>query len=153
MRVQGREYQIAVKALLSIVMVLLFFFTKRNGSALLYSFYHVNVFHLAGNLVCLWLIRGRMELLPSYVIAVISALLPQFTTPVYGFSGVLFSLVGLRYGKYSNFLTMFKKCGWVLGLTIFIPNVAVLLHAYCLVLGYVYGYGARYISLSRGKCA
>ena len=113
---------------------------------ILYPICHANIWHLAANLVYLWLIRQllSMNLIPAYLLAVFAAFLPSFMlwgeAPTTGFSGVMFVLVGMSWGKINRFYDMFWRNKWILIIPFFIPNINALLHLYCLVLGFAFGY-------------
>lgn len=74
-----------------------------------YMLCHANFWHLAGNLFVLWVLRGRLYLWRALVIAVVCSFMPGVGSvweiyhgePVpmtIGFSGVLFAIVGIKWG-------------------------------------------------------
>jgi hypothetical protein len=56
-----------------------------------------------------------------------------------GFSGIIFAMVGIAWGKAHRFREMLTKNFWFLIIPAFIPHVNFLIHLYCLLLGYLYG--------------
>lgn len=123
-----------------------------------YMVSHANAWHLAGNLFVLWLLKPRLHLLPSLVIAFVMSFLPVFG-PIWpldgvtmGFSGVIFAILGIKWGMYCG---SFVPAGrWyvmeagkefamkilpfaLLGLLL--PHFNWCLHTYCLLAGFVYG--------------
>lgn len=136
-------------------------FTAFDGSVnahiiathLLYPFSHANIWHLAANILCLWMIPCRLYIFATYVIAVLCSFLPSFCiydsivqggfaalkSPTYGFSGVLFAIVGISWGKVHRFRDMIWKNRWYLVVPAFLPHVNFLIHTYCLLVGYLYG--------------
>lgn len=129
---------------------------------LLYIVSHANIWHLAGNLLCLWLIRRKLYLYSSLVIAFLASLIPAFSIygdvgVTLGFSGVLFAIVGTKWGFYcgewrrQGATPMVRK--WVgqfmirilpfALLGILIPHVNWCLHTYCLLAGFAYGWFRR----------
>ncbi len=119
----------------------------------LYPFSHVNIWHLAVNILCLWMLRCPLHLIASYVIAVLCSFLPSFSLfdyfvdgrcaicePTYGFSGVLFAIVGVSWGRVNRFRDMIWKNKWFLFIPAFLPHVNFLIHIYCLLAGFLYGY-------------
>ena len=122
-----------------------------------YMFCHVNIWHLAGNLFVLWLMRGRLYLMPSLLIAYWCSLIPAFSIygdvgVTIGFSGVLFAIAGIKWGVYCNYAS---SMGQIFGKTAFhdflikalpfavigilIPHINWCIHLYCMLLGFVYG--------------
>ena len=121
----------------------------------LYMFCHANVWHLLGNLFVLWIIRGKLYLIPSLMIAFLTSLIPAWSLwgevgVTMGFSGVIFAVYGIKWGlhdkrryemdfslpTYKEF--MIKAMPFAL-VGILIPNLNWCLHLYCLLAGYVYG--------------
>lgn len=105
----------------------------------MYIFCHANIWHLAVNILVLFCIRGKIEILPPLVIAVIASYLPMYVAePTMGISGFIFAVFGLMWGK----LGWWKKAITVVGpyiiIPMVIPNVNGLLHLYCFLLGYIY---------------
>lgn len=122
----------------------------------LYWLSHANVWHLAGNVFVLWLIRYRLYLLPSVVIAVVCSWIPAFGLwpmgMTVGFSGVIFAVFGIKWGVYCR---SFAEAGWLFErgaieefcmkalpfalIGIVIPHVNWCLHLYCILAGFCYG--------------
>ena len=137
------------KLLVSFVLVGSYFLLPKYGftfslqpieNHLLYPFSHANIWHLAGNILCLWMLRCPLHIYATYVCAVLCSFLPCFVAePTMGFSGVLFAMVGISWGKIHRFRDMLKKNIWVLIIPAFLPHINFLIHLYCLLLGYLYG--------------
>lgn len=124
-----------------------------------YIFSHANFWHLAGNLFVLWIMRGRLYLLQSLLIAFVASFIPAFSIygdlgMTLGFSGVLFAMGGIkwgvyctkRYGRYFSTSAMYdfgrKALPFAL-IGIVIPHLNWCLHLYALVFGYIYGRGKK----------
>ena len=142
-----------IKLVVSLLLVGSYFFLPKYDSHLLYPFSHANVFHLMANILCLWMLRCKMHLPETYLIAVLCSLLPSFSLydgiagggftseePTYGFSGILFAMVGISWGKIHRFRDMIQRNKWFLVIPAFIPHINFLIHIYCLLLGYLYGF-------------
>lgn len=107
---------------------------------LLFSFSHANIWHLLANIFCLWMIPCRLHLMTSFLLAVLCSFLPCFISePTMGFSGVLFSIVGISWGRVGRFKDMLLKNKWFLIIPIFIPHVNAFIHLYCLIAGWFAG--------------
>ena len=106
----------------------------------LYPLSHANIFHLAANVLCLWMIPCGLHLTTAYVVAVVCSFLPCFLgESTYGFSGVLFAIVGMSWGRVRRFREMLWKNKWWLVIPMFIPHVNALLHIWCLFGGWIVG--------------
>ena len=123
---------------------------------LIYMFSHANVWHLAGNLFVLWILKRRLYLLPAVVIGFVCSFLPAFSLwevgTTVGFSGVLFAIVGIKWGVYCR---SFSYAGWLFEkgsygevcmkvlpfalIGMVIPHVNWCLHLYCLLAGFLFG--------------
>ncbi len=163
-----------IKIVLTLVLCLSYCFLPKYGftpfhgslsghtlaTHLLYPFSHANVFHLLANIVCLWWLRS-LHLPVTYIIAVLCSFLPSFSLygffagqgfalaePTYGFSGIIFAVVGVSWGKVHRFRDMLWRNKWFLIITTFLPHVNFLIHLYCLLLGFLYGF-----SVSRGSAS
>lgn len=124
-----------------------------------YILCHANVWHLAGNLFVLWMIRGNLYLPSSLVIAILASFAPAFGSvwdsftldaPTMGCSGVIFAMCGVKWGKYiwretdkqkkqkltNDFLL--KAVPFTLA-GMLISHINWSLHLYCLMAGFVYG--------------
>ena len=135
----------------------------------LYPFSHANIWHLACNMLCLLMLKCRTHIFATYLIAVISSFLPSFclydsitqggfaalSVPTYGFSGILFAMVGISWGKAHRFRDMIWRNKWYLVIPAFLPHVNFLIHIYCLLIGHLYGsvYGCATATLKRKLCA
>ncbi len=114
---------------------------------LLYSFLHVNTCHLLCNLIALWTVRNRMNILSAYCIAVIASYCPMHVTcPTLGMSSLLFAMFGIMWGKRGPIQSALKTGVPTILLTMILPQVNGLLHLYCYLLGIVYGKMGRWIS-------
>ncbi|MDR0973797.1 MAG: rhomboid family intramembrane serine protease [Prevotellaceae bacterium] len=133
----------AIKALIILLLVSCYLlFDSLYTNPMIYMFFHKNIFHLLGN--CFWLLfipNLKRNILPAYVIAVSASILtPEYTV---GFSGVLMALVGINLSdnrfigrKCSRFLLVLSAVTF--GLSFLLPNVASFVHAFSIVLGYLY---------------
>ena len=145
-----------IKSVISFLLVGSYFFLPKYGFTafdcnladhLLYSISHANIWHLAANILCLWMLKCRTHIITTFVCAVLCSFLPCPLLPIYGdsdaltmgFSGVLFSMVGISWGKIHRLRDMLVKNIWYLILPAFLPHVNFLIHIYCLLAGYFYG--------------
>lgn len=111
---------------------------------LVYPLSHANVWHLAANVVFLWMIPCRMHLVACYACAVVCSFLPCFMSePTMGFSGVLFAMVGVSWGEVRRFKDMIRKNAWFLVIPFVLPHVNAMVHLYCMVAGYAIGMALR----------
>ena len=147
------KYSLA-KVIVSLVLVVWYFampqfaFGEGCGDAatywtghVLYPLSHANVWHLMANILCLWMIPCGLHLSVSYLIAALCSFLPCFIgEATCGFSGVLFAIVGMSWGRVKRFRDMLWRNKWFLIIPMFIPHVNALLHIYCLMAGYLVGY-------------
>lgn len=107
---------------------------------LLYPISHANIFHLLGNVLCLWMLRCPLHIGICYAIAVLCGFLPCLTSePTMGFSGILFAMAGISWGRTGKFGMMCRKCLPYILICLLIPHVNVMIHVYCLMAGYLYG--------------
>ena len=151
------KYSLA-KVIASVVLVVSYFAMPRfafpGGGILghvLYPLSHANIWHLAANIVCLWMIPCGLHLLSAYLVAVLRSFLPSFLVEsTCGFSGVLFAIVGMSWGRVRRFKDMLWKNKWWLVIPIFIPHVNALLHIWCLFGGFLVGYIWRDNLLPKG---
>ena len=140
---------VCFKLVVSIVLVGSYFFLPKYGftfsalplaNHLLYLLSHANIWHLAGNILCLWMLRCPMHLIATFVCAVLCSFLPCFVAePTMGFSGVLFAMVGISWGKVHRFRDMVWRNKWFLIIPAFLPHINFMIHLYCLFAGYLYG--------------
>lgn len=120
---------------------------------------HGNVWHLSGNLFVLFLLRRRLLLLPSTVIAFVASWLPVVpglwdllpdadatgvVSVTMGFSGVLFAIVGIKWGDVikRGLETPASFCKKMLPFALlgfFIPHINWSIHTCCLLIGFAYG--------------
>ena len=127
---------------------------------ILYPLSHASIWHLAANILCLWMLRCPMRLAATYTIAVLGSFLPSFSIydcliqggfsslsePTMGFSGVLFAMVGISWGRIHRFKDMVLRNKWILIIPAFIPHINFLIHIYCLLFGYLYGHCSLWFS-------
>lgn len=156
---------IGFKLVVSFILVGSYFLLPRYGftfhgpliNHFLYPLSHANVWHLSANLLCLWMLRCPPHIMATFVCAVLCSFLPcpmlplwgtDVFQPTVGYSGALFAMVGISWGKIHRFRDMLSKNVWFLLITAFIPHVNFLIHLYCLLLGYLLGH-LVYPSLSR----
>lgn len=116
-----------------------------------YMVSHGNVWHLAGNLFVLWLMKGRLYLLPSVLIAFLCSFIPAWgfwgIGMTVGFSGVLFATAGIKWGVYCQQMPSKKQayekfCVKALPFSFIfavVPHINWCLHLYCMLIGFVYG--------------
>ena len=120
-----------------------------------YMWSHASVWHLAGNLFVLWIMRSPLRLLPSAVMAIAVSYLPAWSIwgdvgMTLGFSGVLFAMWGIKWGVYCTrrYGRHFSACALdefamkavpfaLLGIVV--PHLNWCIHLYALITGYVYG--------------
>lgn len=144
---------IGVKLVVGFVLVGSYFLLPKYGftsslhpliNHLLYPLSHANIWHLAANLFFLWLLPCKLYILTTFVCSVLCSFLPCFSSePTMGFSGVLFAIVGMSWGKVGRFKDMLWKNRWYLVLPFFIPHVNAFIHLYCLLAGYMCGLCVR----------
>lgn len=135
------------KTLISFVLLSSYVFLPKYGfpdahlfGHFLFSVSHANVWHLLANLLCLWMLPCRLHLCMSYLTALFCSFLPCFVSePTMGFSGILFSVIGISWGRVCRFREMLWKNKWFLVIPMFIPHVNAFIHVYCLVFGYLAG--------------
>ena len=136
-----------VRGIVSLCLVLSYFLLPKYGFTAemdvchyLYPLSHANIWHLAANIMCLWMIKTDLNLVPSYTIAVMCSYLPCFVSePTMGFSGILFAIVGISWGRVGRFKEMILRNKWFLIIPVFIPHVNAFIHLYCMLLGYLFG--------------
>lgn len=121
-------------------------FTCESGVSphLVYMFFHANVFHLLGNMLCLYLVTTNRFIsvvehyTVAYLIAVASSWLSCMSVPTIGLSGFVFAIIGM--------LTPFVYCtrniiiiALSLALGFVIPNSNGLIHLWSFTFGFLYG--------------
>ena len=127
-----------------------------TGRHLAYMLSHANIWHLLGNLFVLWIMRNKLYLLPSLMIAFLCSFIPVFGIwPIgmtVGFSGVLFAIAGIKWGVYCRSFVLagrwferealrefsVKALPFAL-IGIVIPHINWCIHFYCMLAGFVYG--------------
>jgi len=141
------KYSLA-KAIVSVVLAVSYFaapqFAFPGGGVFGHLFYplsHANVFHLLANVLCLWMIPCGLHLCSAWVVAVACSFLPCFLgEDTCGFSGVLFAIVGMSWGRVKLFREMLWRNKWWIVIPMFVPHVNALLHVWCLLGGFLVGY-------------
>lgn len=124
---------------------------------LLWPLSHANVWHLAGNMYFLWLLKERLYVRECYVIAVICSFLPVVPgvwslfsagepLSTVGFSGVLCAMIGVKWGAWirgchgmTAYWTFAKRVLPFVAVGFLIPHVNWSIHLYCLLAGLAYG--------------
>ncbi len=150
------DYRRSLVLIISVVLVGSYFCLPKYGftfhgpwlNHLLYPISHANVWHLAANVLCLWMLRCHLHICTTYLIAVLCSFLPCPLLPLYGessaltmgFSGVLFAMVGISWGRIHRFRDMIVRNKWILIIPAFLPHVNFLIHLYCLLAGYLFGH-------------
>ena len=141
------------KLVMSVLLVVWYFVMPRFGFGghdmvtygpiqghLLYPLSHANVWHLSANILCLWMIPCELHLMFAMIVSVLCSFLPCFTAEATcGFSGVLFAIVGMSWGRVHRFKDMLWRNKWFLVIPMFLPHVNALLHVYCLLAGWLMG--------------
>lgn len=137
-----------IKVFVSIVLVGSYFLLPEYGftfkgplaNHFLYPFSHANIWHLACNILCLFMLPCSLHVLTTFVCAVLCSFLPCFVSEsTMGFSGVLFAIVGISWGNVHRFKDMIWRNKWFLIIPAFLPHVNFLIHIYCLLAGYLVG--------------
>ena len=116
---------------------------------LLYHFFHANIFHLAANILCLFLIKFPIRYLKAFLVATFVSFLPCPTwqwsqmsfeyIPVCGLSAFLLAVIGIAWGEVSTFNRMVKTTLLPVAVFSLLPNVNLLIHVYALIFGFVVG--------------
>lgn len=103
-----------------------------------YMFFHASPFHLAANCIAAWLAcRDSRQIGLSYAIAVIASFVAIGSRPTVGFSGVVYSCIGVIHSR--SYKSKLSKPHLVTLLSIipgfFLPNINALLHLICYLAG------------------
>jgi len=101
----------------------------------LYMFSHANIFHLLANTIALLSLKKLYPV--SFIIAFIASFFP-FNGMILGLSGVIFSQIGINIGKKFNKNGLYQNIiiACIFGM---LPNMAILIHIYCLIIGFLIG--------------
>ena len=119
---------------------------------ILFPLSHANFFHLLCNMLCLWVMRPRYYIASGVVISFLCSLLPELTDiPVMGASGILFAIIGAKYGRVMGIKAMFRNHALFFVIASVMPNIACLFHLYCIFAGFAWGYIKETFELWR-KC-
>lgn len=115
-------------------------------SHLLYHFSHANVFHLAGNLICLWIMRVRVRAVCAWACASVASVLPYTVwswrdmcltaLPTLGMSGMIFASLGFAWACYGTWRQVMTRVMPVIFVTGMIPNINLLIHLYSFLIAY-----------------
>ncbi len=156
-----------LKILVTLVLVWWYFNMPQKGyipfsddyTHLTYMLCHANIWHLAANVFALWMIRDELYLTSSILIAFLFSFAPVigtiwegfvFADQTMGFSGVIFAICGIKWGRYiwrqnnqrkkrlSTKAFVLKVLPWAF-IGVLIPHVNWCLHLYCMLAGFVYG--------------
>lgn len=95
-----------------LILVLTYLLPVKHGYILgstwehfVYIFFHANIFHLAGNCYCTWLIlknNNSKTLIPLYTLSVLASFIAYNNLPTIGFSAPLFVALGINFHKTKN---------------------------------------------------
>lgn len=108
---------------------------------ILFPLSHANIFHLLCNLWCMWLLRPPYYWVSAIVISFVCSLLPEINhEPIMGASGIIFAIIGARYGVRNNAKRLIRNTWLPFIVMAFMPNVACLYHLYCIGVGFCWGY-------------
>lgn len=143
------------KAVVSVILAVWYFTMPSMGfpddgiaGHVLYPLSHANIWHLLANIVCLWMIPCGLHLTAALTLAILCSFIPCLTSEVtYGFSGVLFAIVGISWGKVERFGEMVWRNKWFLIIPFFIPHINAFIHLYCMLAGYLWG---KYVIIGKG---
>ena len=114
----------------------------------LFALSHANVFHLAGNLLCLYLMKIPLRLPLTLGISFVCSFIPVWSVwevqAVCGFSGVLLASIGYAFGdaawRNHSGLWLKRMVKWCVVPTVvtgLLPHMAMAFHLYCLAAGYL----------------
>ena len=154
------------KIVVTLVLVAWYFLMPQKGytadtedpAHITYILCHANIWHLAGNVFVLWMMKGRLHIASSITIAILCSYIPVIGTiwdsfvfdgETMGFSGVIFAIAGIQWGWYifdsygekrkkaeKTFLTKVLPFAFV---GILIPHINWCIHLYCMMSGFIYG--------------
>lgn len=143
---EGNSIRIIITGLLVTETLLWGFPDYIHGKAIcvaaVYHFFHANIFHLAANLLSVWLIflKGRRYPLSHFILAYIIATLSWYCSavPVVGVSNFIFALLGLRTPSLKDRWWRQSSVVTFLAVTVgmaFVPNVSAVTHIVSFALG------------------
>lgn len=158
--------EVIEKLIVSVVLIAWYLFMPQVGytddmestAHITYLLCHANIWHLAGNVFVLWMMKGRLWLASSLIIAFLCSFIPApgsvwdgflLTGQTMGFSGVLFAIAGIHWGYHIRycygekrkaaekaFIT--KALPWAV-VGVLIPHINWCIHLYCMMAGFIYG--------------
>lgn len=114
-------------------------------SHLFFHFFHANIFHLSGNAMCVALLRN-VRWVEAYVIATLGSL--WIDVPTIGFSGVIFSAIGIWYGYSAEYQKALRSLAYAV-VTGMLPGVSMSYHIISLLSGFAYGWTIESIRIYR----
>lgn len=126
-------------------------FTSCSGIVehILYSISHANIWHLLANVLCLFVLRCPTHIISAFLCAVLCSFLPcPITEPTMGFSGMLFVMAGISWGRIHKLWDMVRRNSIILIIPAFLPHINFMIHFYCLLAGYIVG---RFLLLYKSK--
>lgn len=97
-------------------------------------FYHANLYHLACNALCLWIMRPTpCQLLVAFPFAVMAMFFTD--TPTVGFSAVIYAFIGMNIIKWK--VSLIDWVTFIIAnlISAFIPNIAFDTHLAAFLLG------------------
>ena len=133
---EGRNMAISIVCIACSFWHIGFYSGSPTINHIIYSVYHANIFHLLINLIVLWNIKNRIDMLHSFLVAIIASFLPMYVNqPSMGLSGFLFAAFGIMWGNTGRFKEAAKKVMPFILVTMLLPNINGLLHLYCFCTG------------------
>jgi len=103
---------------------------------------HANIFHMAVNVSCLYILHVRTRhLITGLILAYLMTYFPSLTSePTMGMSGAVFAMLGLIWGESTEtFRATVRKLWTLIVIPFLIPNVNASLHLWCFLSGYAAG--------------
>lgn len=99
----------------------------------IFHFYHSNIWHLLANASCIYAMK-KFRWLESYAVAFLCSWL--IVTPTVGISGIVFAAIGFNLGERGAWKVLLK-CSFSAVLFGLMPNVSMLFHVACLLVGFL----------------
>lgn len=132
-------------------------YTRHNvWQHFIYPFFHANIWHLLGNILCVALLRNRVFKYDTsfwlciYAVAVIMSFIAFSKLPVCGFSGEIFCALGLSFSTTRKITLSTIITLTIVGVMSF--HIAGLLHLMCFVCGTIIGYLYLKLKLLHNDC-